>query len=327
MIDQWTDAESNQHHVFSFNPQLTRVEAHSPLDGALVSTISIPGVNDLGLGNVHMLLETLSVERPKGSFLYFDLETQQWLPRPEPNYRLYNISADRRYVYYCRIEDGYNCKVYDRETAHCVGEFAMPLGSEVFRLDDGRLVETSDCYGYSVRFLDFATGKTLREIRPLGWVLPGLFGLIVLYGIWCVLWMHVSAREHGWAWIDVVLVLGLPALIMILRTALRGDALDLTRPPTRHALGIVMAGEMISMVWIVYGKTRLSLRIVPMLVATSLLMVLLTGVFGEKPWIVWHATKCGIVPAVCFMVADLADATGRLEASSMRRWFGGSQCR
>ncbi len=58
------------------------------------------------------------------------------------------------------------------------------------------------------------------------------------------------------------------------------------------ALASVIAAEMLAVTWIVFGNTRLSLRIVPLLVLIASHMVVLTVVFHEQPWIVWHASKC-----------------------------------
>ena len=302
VIDRWTDLACDEKHAYSLSPDLTKIEVRAVDDGALLSNFSLPGVPHFRGRNVSLVLLTVSVQSTDGEFEYFDLLTRQWLPKPEPGYRIFNISADRRYLHYSkRVGNQYETKVYDRQLDRYVSEYSMPRSGEAIKVDD-QLIVLSRRYGYSVEFLDFATGKRVREITPLFWLVRWLIALMMLYAVWAFAWMVVSAREGGWAWTDVVLVVGMPLLVMILRTGLRGETLDLMRPPTRHALGGVMAAEMLAVTWIVFGNTRWSLRFVPLIVLTSLLMMLFTFVFGEKPWIVWHATKCALVPAIGLIV-------------------------
>jgi hypothetical protein len=293
----WACTAHNEDHILSLSPDRSRIELHSVLDGALVSSYSVPEL-DWNSSNWRFVLRVIEVES-SGEFRCFDLERREWLRAPGGTYRIFHVSEDRDYYFYRSVNGVTRFKVYSRLEDQFISEFESADRAEVFRLDEDRFVETSNRYGECVRIIDANTGKTVREIKPLAWIVYLLIAVLILYAAWCAAWMIVSARTGGWAWVDVLVVVGIPCLVLLMRVVIGGDRLNLNRIPTRHALCGVMAAEMLAAVWIVFGATRLTLRIVPLMVLVAFFLALLTGVFYEAPWIVWYASTCAVVPAVC----------------------------
>ena len=304
VVNQWVDSDANNEHIFSVNPDSKRIDVRSVADGKLLSNVSVPGVDDLAKTNASLYDQTMSFELAEEGHKTFDLITQKWLPTPDKDYQLYELSPNRRSLFYCdrEINDTRTWKLYDRDAEASFGEFVTPRGGQLYRWDDERVVAISDRFGHSVQFFDLATGKLLDEFKPMAWIVYSIAGLLALFVLWAIAWMFVSAREGGWAWIDLLIVVGLPAAVMIIRTTLIANRFDLSRRPTQLALGLMMALLILASTWIVFGKTRISLRVTPLIVLTSLFMVLLTIVFGTQPWLIWHGTRCALGPALCLMV-------------------------
>jgi hypothetical protein len=291
----------NEQHIFSLSPDRSRIELHSVLDGTLASSYPVPEQVDWNNADLRFVLNLIEVEID-GEYRCFDLERREWMRAPGGKYRIFHVSEDRDDYFYRSVDGVTRFKVYSRRQDQFVSEFECADRASVYRLDEDRFIELVSRFGYSVRIIDANTGELLLEVKKtLAWVVYLLIAVLLSYAAWCAAWMIVSARAGGWAWVDVLLVVGIPCLVLLMRVVLFGDRYNLNRIPPRHALGGVMAAEMIAAVWIVFGATRFTLRIIPLMVLVAFFFALLTSVFYEAPWIVWYASTCALVPAVCLL--------------------------
>ena len=290
--------------IFSVSANRRRVERRDAESGELLSSVPLPdSVGSLTLTLAWPLLNAVGWE--DGVSRYYDLERERWLPDfhdGDGHYLMEDWTTDQS-VYFHRYSSTpqplSGIKIFDREANAFLEPVEMPApASRVFPLDNGDWVATSNRWGGTIYNLD-RQGGVRSVYRPMAWELVAAVGLVVAFVVWSVAWMRVSARAGSWAWFDALLVLGMPALVLLLRFVLRGDLYGVDRVPHRQACGIVMAAQMLAAIWIVFGKTRFTLRFLPSVLMTALLMGLLGWVFRDEPWIVWHVAKVSLAPAFC----------------------------
>lgn len=293
----WGCTGNNEGSIYSLSLDRKELERRSAVDGRQLS--SIRWLKHIDWDNVEWEFSPQAITIAGGEMdQCHDFALRDLFWRPGDGVHFYSANATQYFFYQA---DG-KSKVkgyYSSRIRHAFGSI-QSVG--IHHLEGDLFVQASKCFGYSLRVLDVEAEEVVTEIRPLAWVSRIAITIPVLFVVWTVAWMIVSAREGGPGWIDVLIVLGIPCLVSLVRFLTCGDPYDLRRIPAKHALGCVMAAELLAVTWLVFGKTRFSLRVIPPLALVALFMGVLSVMFQESPWIVWHATTRVVVPALGLLV-------------------------
>ena len=143
---------------------------------------------------------------------------------------------------------------------------------------------------------DLATGKVLRSWQPYAYVGPSFIAWLIAFFVWSVLWVAASFRRGIFASIDVVLIGGVAFALLVLRVVIAGDTLDASRPAYQYAQGVAMAGGSVLLLWLVFGRTRITLRLLPLIGFCGVTTGILVAVFRHQPSNPWYALASTFLP-------------------------------
>lgn len=163
------------------------------------------------------------------------------------------------------VSDGSELVVIDETTAQELVRFKSPgfiHGTTLFSDDNQLAVATSDT---RVFVYDLSTGKLLRCIDPFRWTQWVNVLAAIVFAAWCTAWLRIAARTHSQGWIDQALCSGLVIGYIAFRSSYGGMSSDPTRPIYQVAEGVMASWVIVAIAWLMFGMTRWSLRVLPIL--------------------------------------------------------------
>ncbi|TWU32048.1 hypothetical protein [Novipirellula artificiosorum] len=271
--------------IATLNPQLDAIEFRSVVDGTLLESLPAPA----GIGSPNVIAffnQSLFTVESNDHAESVDITRRKAVPSPEAKLFVVDQLDEEGYLLFLKPDFPKQYILFDRENERVVQRFDE-AGSKICFLDRNRLAALSDKYGFSVTLLDANNGNVLAEHRPFWWVPAALCLFLVGYAVWSVAWVVVSARENGRAWFDSVLIGGVPLLLLTARALYGGPPTESDRLCYQYAQGIAVAAIVLASVWLLLGKTRLSLRVLPFITLLALLLAILGFVFREQSSIAW----------------------------------------
>ncbi len=191
-------------------------------------------------------------------------------------------------------------RIIDVQTGEVFGKFQSMAGLTFY--DQERAFVSSSKHGWTITEFDLASGSVSRQWQPFRYVVPSLIGWLIAYAAWCVCWTLASVRQGSRAWGDVLLIGGVPFGLLTFRAVISGDTLDAHRHVYQYAQGIAMAGATVALIWLVFGRTRITLRVMPLLCVFALIAAVLAGVFRHQPATAWHALASTFIPVAALSV-------------------------
>ncbi len=154
-----------------------------------------------------------------------------------------------------------------------------------------------------IMHIDTRTGKVLKVFSPY-WYIPYLEILpAVAFFCWACAWLWFSSVGQRHAWIDCAIITGLFVAYIILRTRMTGFPGDVVRPIYQLAEGIFASWLILSSLWLVLGRTRLSLRILPMIGILGLIIFIALLCMGSQNPRIWELIIAGGLLCVWLVVA------------------------
>jgi hypothetical protein len=235
-----------------------------------------------------------------GGLRVFDLKREEWLPQLK-GHSLVEQQREANLLLFRSSDRGHS--VYDLSNKRITSTFATDVWTRVVRFANAASIAVMS-HGelVTVRMVDARTGETTHLHRPFAWVQRTVNLLVVGYIPWCFAWIIVSSRGRQWAWVDAVLVGGIPLTLFTARVVLVGDTLEPDRVPYQYSLGIIVAGVMLSIIWVVFGTTRLTLRVLPLAMALAGVGALLAFVFADDSELAWRAIATTAAPSLTFFL-------------------------
>lgn len=245
--------------------------------GSVLESIQLP--NSIGparnrvslRGDTAQFLDTAS-----GRIRYFDLQFQREVPLPAGCVTcLHKPIQGDRYRYFLGTYDlatdhfkqPYRWVTYDRTSGKIVSD--IDIGSPFcdFRnASTGNFLLVSAASGYSIIEVSEDGSEIVRTHAPYawaGWMMP-LTAL--LFAAWSTYWVRCSIQDGGWTWIDCLLIGGLPLVSIWQRMhAVESHLLMLI-----HEVGLYVGVLSLATAWLVFGRTRASLRFLVVAVLVSL---------------------------------------------------------
>ena len=182
-------------------------------------------------------------------------------------------------------------------------ELAKAYTNEVLRAVDrnfGYIVNSK--WGWTVEKYDSKSWGLVQRWRPYRYVVPVLAFLVIGFFVWCSLWVRHSTASQLPVYIDLLLI-GLPAFALLsFRAWVSGTTVDASRTVYNYAQGIALASAALAMLWLVMGKTRLTLRTLPLIAVSTLITFALAGLFHTHPQTAWDALASVFAPVFCLPV-------------------------
>ena len=155
-------------------------------------------------------------------------------------------------------------------------------------------------WGWSIRKFDLKSGQVVASWHPYRHVMTLYLFVTIGFFLWLFVWLKTSVAKKSPAWIDSVLI-GLPVfLALTYRAVFVGQSLEASRHVYHFAQGAAMAGATIAMVWLVFGKTRFTLRLLPLIAVCAAVTFALAAAFAQQQQTAWHALVSAFVPVVIF---------------------------
>ncbi|MGN6546373.1 MAG: hypothetical protein ACTHK7_15070 [Aureliella sp.] len=261
----------------------------------------------------------VTIDRAKKLQTFYDSVNSEKLRLPNGHFLLAASSADGR----LRLLFNYDAApftlkrfiVYDMGAAAV--RFDMPL-PQSYRmghfLPGNRLLLAGDRYGVSSSVIDLSSGRVTHQQSPFRWVTWAMPLLVASFLGWAVLWLRVPGSTHVGLWCDLALLSLLVMLPLILRLLAVGDRTDLSRLPFNYGHGVFLGLFQLSVAWLFFGSSRLTLRYIPGLLVLSglvatLLLVLGTQGSAADQAVSALATTLALVLAMC-LVAGAARLAG-----------------
>lgn len=194
--------------------------------------------------------------------------------------RAYYLSQDSQKIV-C-IDDQTGEQIWSREN---IFPERTPGGGFGFReLGDDKLLIHGTTANPEAVVLDSATGATLSKSRPLWAIRYVLIAWTIGIVLWWIGWFARSVREGGWAWLDCTCFLVFVVVATACRVLWAGDPLCDFRMEYRIAQGASAAGLAITSLWIIFGQTQWTLKILPTLAWLAFVCSAVMTTFGLRSW-------------------------------------------
>ncbi len=198
-----------------------------------------------------------------------------------------------------------SAQLIDEESGSVIADIAIRgqvIGSR-FVVDGERvLIATAD---QQVVQVDAKTGKILKVIDPY-WFIPYLeWPPAIAFFAWACVWLKFSASVHRHAWIDCALLTGLSVGYVFIRSRLTGFADDVVRPIYQLSEGIFASWLIMSSLWLVLGRTRISLRVLPQIAFVGVICLITLACIGFDNPRVWELVIATILLCLWLIVACL----------------------
>ena len=282
-IAQWSDLHhlvqmiGDNCYLVSLLEDGATIEVRNTVDGEVVSQYSVPQ-NPL----LPTPLAFLGVLRFGESWLQWqnvptlhtDILTGQTLPIPLDSVLIEQDFAGHRLITLRRKAQGalgWDCILLDKSSGNELSRFDVarehytPGSALGGRFLDGvnRLVLTTR--DHQVFVYDLTSGKLVRSIDPFFWSEWCSRFVIVVYSLWCLVWLFVSAKLHPHGWLDLAVCSGL--VVALYANHYPADLLV--------CLCIFAAWILVSVSWLIFGKMRWSLRFQPLLLLVGITLGLI----------------------------------------------------
>lgn len=146
-------------------------------------------------------------------------------------------------------------------------------------IDKSTLLHTTRAYGISFYFYDLSTGRLTDCYRPFGYVPWLCLTLLIVFAVWSYYWIRASARVDWSAWLDLLLVVWLPCLLITLFSAKRDSSINYL---SLLGLGISTGGLAVPVVCAITGREGFWRRFAPLVFFELLNLAILWSVPVHK---------------------------------------------
>jgi hypothetical protein len=189
---------------------------------------------------------------------------------------------------------------FDLASQQQIGTVAEADGPSFF--DRQHAIISSRRNGLSFTKFDLASGQTLETVQPFAYAIPSLITLLIASLIWVAAWIICSARVGSPAWVDQCLLAGASLGLLTFHAVVSGSMLHSDRLVYQFAQGVAMATMTLALLWLVFGTRRVTLRVMPILAVSAVIITVLAIVFRTHLTTAWNALASTMVPVACITV-------------------------
>ena len=292
----------------SINPTTFEVEFRLANNGKLVDSIPLlSGMNPVTMpcylySNNYLQIDTMPSKRR-----YLDLKRRKWVPLIKGlSYSPSRELEDKFILLYSQGDDR-KCLVFDIQKQEVISEFNPNWFTDF--VDEESILDVSSASGLTFNKIDLRTGDVIQSWKPFWWVVPAMSLLCASWLVWSWLWLATKSGDKRNAnvviWLDVGLVTLLPLLFCIMRLRFIGNTSDLSRMPVEIAHSVVISLLLGGVVWLVHTRMRIVPRLLPLLLAITVLVTSVTITFkGQFAYVVPGVIQA-LIPITAFLVCCL----------------------
>ena len=286
-IANWNDlhclsqAIGDAHYVTSLMADGSSIEVRNASNGQIVSKYPVPPDPSLVLP-----MASLDASGWQKSWLQWrgiptlpvDILTGQTLPIPVGSELIEQDFVNNRLITMrekTNKSSGWDCVLLDKTSGEELSRFDIARESYMsnsglggaFLDDANRLVLTTRHCRTLV--YDLTSGALVRNIDPFFWSYLCSRGVILVFAVWCLVWLFVSVKFHPHGWLDFGICSGLVVAFHA----------NLEYTDFIVCVGIFAAWVLAAVTWLLFGKARWSLRFQPLL----LLVGVTSGIMNVLP--------------------------------------------
>ena len=293
---------SGPDRIFHVSEDATSLIVRDVETGKVIETVSLPEDFDPHQDKFDCIGGGCFTIEVAGGNRIYDLRNRRWLKKPGERLDLTVLSEDSSLALFSDAVERTELQVVDQESGNVLTRFARPFDSTMCFTPDDQIAAITDQEVLTLSLRDPQTGEVIEVLRPFawaGWVFPIL---LVGYAVWMIGWMRASAREGGPAWLDVVIVGGIPLTLLAIRAVVAGHPLDVGRGTHLHAQGITVAIATSFAFGVVFGRGRLVVRLMFFGLFAACLVAGLAVVFRDDSRTAWAGLATSLLPAVLSLV-------------------------
>jgi hypothetical protein len=288
---------------YSFNADTDRLELISLEDGTIVEEYSLAPIFEqfpaAQAGRVLPQRKMLCiVDSSQSRCLLYKFDSREVLDCLPTDLEGIDVSKDESFLVLGRGPNGVS--IFDMETlsTRWLHQHGQALVTKVLSPDESHLITV--CYDGSVQVLDVRDGQVLRTYRSHAAIVP-VFGVVLMSFIaWCSFWVRVGVRLKSSPLADAILFNGLVAVAFIARVNLSGSMQDPGRFAYQTAQSLFASWLVLLTCWVVFGRTRWTLRILaPLLGIAGTFAVVLINFRGDHYGVWQLVVGAVVVAAVC----------------------------
>jgi hypothetical protein len=303
-IDAYAFSEEGKSYVASLLPDGLTIEVRNAADGTVVSSITLAPDPTLALPLTQIRSNHsgswISSASPS---VTFDMFTGRELPVPSQFEIIERDGRNKRLIAISkasRIDPQSTCIVLDEPTGTEVARFKVDLKFDLAKVlqDSNELaIATTD---FRVLIFDIRNGQLIRTIDPYALVRWSRIGVAIVFAFWCVIWVRFFATIHTYAWIDSTVCI---AVFQAYMTYCSYHDVSFRYLNYLCLLGL---GAMLGMIfmacnWMVLGRIRFSVRLLPLLLTFGLSIGLVVWWVDDDPTV---SDESYLIPAI--VVATVA---------------------
>ncbi len=273
------------------------IEFRRLTNGKVIMQVAIPATQVLDI-SWSLSRKVIHIQTATG-WMNYDVAKRAWLDSPENSQLVNQLPDGSLQLYHSPAHSEF--LLYDAEQKQI--RFRLPSDHYLRLIDKERTVGLNEWQFTDFRYYSNTDGRLIKTWSPFRLVPLGYVGLMASFILWSILWMRTSAHVGWWAWVDVLLVLGLPMAFLSYRCASTGPGWEITRLPYQYIAGGSIAIMTLCSLWIVFGRARWILRLLPLLVAEAAVVLICRLVLDQQLDIVWRAMATVNVPVVLVVCA------------------------
>ncbi len=232
-----------------------------------------------------------------------DLITGAELPVPVGWSLIARHRASKRILVTSAVQT--SAQLIDEESGSVIADIAIRgqvIGSRFVADGERVLIATAD---QQVVEVDAKTGKILKVIDPYWFIIYLEWLTAIAFFGWACVWLKLSANVHRHAWIDCALITGLSVGYILVRSRMAGFEEDVVRPIYQLSEGIFASWLIMSSLWLVLGRTRISLRVLPQIAIVGVICLITLACIGFDNPRVWELVIATILLCLWLIVACL----------------------
>lgn len=252
------------------------IEVRNASSGDVVSSYSVPQDPLLTTPLTYIdttILLTSWFRWRMAPLLYTDALTGQSLPVPPGSELIERDVEGQRLITMRKKENvslGWDCIVLDAISGKELIRFDIPIRDYSPNLLGGAFLGDSNhlvlsAQDYRIFLYDLSSGKLVRTFDPFVWSDWCNRVAEIAFGIWCLVWLRISARLHSQGWLDMAVCSGFSVGYCGLRIQCIANPIQ----EYYVCCGIFGSWILAAIYWLIFGKTRWSVRFQPLLLLSG----------------------------------------------------------
>ncbi|GAB5406120.1 MAG: hypothetical protein Aurels2KO_43510 [Aureliella sp.] len=285
------------------NPAAPSIVERRDVDGKVVDEIQLP--EDFRTASDILFVGDIVFGSPGSNRpIPYDLIAKRQL-NLETSSTTWPLAAGDRQVLLYDSRPEARIRIYDLEPEAVVSESSFSSDAVLLAVQPERVLVGTNENGLTLYVLG-RNSRTIHKQSPFAWAAWLMPVTVIAFIAWALLWIRASIRDGGAAWLDALILCGLPFVAIYFRA----HSVTPQHLTLNICQGILLGSLIGSACWVAFGNSRHAFRILPFFGSACLLCVALLWYLG--------VTRLGVEG----LVTTALPATGFLFVGLALRAFG-----